>query len=224
MPSAAGAWCLRNPLPSGGQPCSHRSFCHLALSPVPTGTHWWVTASQALPSLGIHRAPGIWWLGMAATCLLVLFCPVAAAWLVLLPHTAPSLVLGSCPSTGELPLPGDHPAWLFLPLLKALPRPSVTQGSHHLRIRPSCSPWQLWSLHHHTEASRSAGAWGGYCTTSRRRTLLAFRKVPIAEVAFEEVPGQAKTPWQASTAPAGPQAGLPPSAEPRDRVLVISSP
>lgn len=136
-------------------------------SPVPTGPSatrlcplcpqepWWVTA-YCPP----WESPGVlgWW-DTAATCPLVPFCPAARAQLVLLPHNTPSLVPGSCRSTGELSLPGDHPAWLFLPLLlKALPHPSVTQGSHCLRIRPSCPPWRLWSVHHHAEASQFC--WG----------------------------------------------------------------
>lgn len=183
---------------------------------------WWVPAyCPPWESTGV-----LGWSDMAAACLLVPFCPVARAQLVLLPHNIPSLVPGSCRSTGELSLPGDHPAWLFLPLLlKALPRPSVTQGSHRLRIRHSCPPWRLWSVHHHAEASVLLGPGLAIAPHPSSELCSAFRKVPIAEVAFEEVPGRAETPWQTSTAPTGPQAGLPPpSAEPRDRVLVISSP
>lgn len=104
---------------------------------------------------------------MAATCLLIplwkgsLLAPVARARLVLLPRNAPSLVPGSCRSTGELSLPRDHPAWLFLPLLlKALPRPAVTRGSHGLRTRPSRPSWWLWSVLHRTEASQSCRGLG----------------------------------------------------------------
>lgn len=149
-------------------PCSHRSFHHSALSPVPTGTLVGTAYCPLWESTGLLG----WW-DMAATCLLVPFRPVARARLVLLPRYALSLVPGSCSGTAELSLPRARPAWLFLPLLlKALPRPSVTQGSHRLQTRPLGPHGGCGQRFTALRPPSSGGACGGDCTTSELRAPL----------------------------------------------------
>lgn len=149
-------------------------------SPIPTGPSttrlcplcpqepWWVTAyCPPWESTGVLG----WW-DTAATCLLVPFCPVARARLVLLPHNAPSSVPGSCRSTGELSLPRGRPAcssflscWKPCPILLS-PRAHTVAGSSLLVPHGGCG-WCITTL-------SSAGARAAYCTTSQLRALLGF--------------------------------------------------